>query len=141
MAFFGIEFALYISANPIKFTYRIEPRRQTMRTLHLFAAVVALIVTSAALGQDRYDRRAPNVAGTWYLSGEADKPCTIAQPGRDQRAVVTNERGESANGTVVRDRIRVPAWDDPAAGGLHGRILGSVILWSNGTYWTRSPIF
>jgi hypothetical protein len=98
------------------------------------------VKTQHRRGQER-NQRAASIDGTWYLSGDRNQPCDIEQRDRDQRTVFTNERGESANGTVGGGRIRVPGWDDASVGGLHGQIQGSVILWRNGTYWTRRPIF
>jgi hypothetical protein len=112
-----------------------------MRVLYLLSPLAALILTAAAVGQGRPSGPGPNIHGTWYLSGAADTPCRVDHRGQDQRALFTNERNESAQGTVFKNRVRVPAWDDPAAGGLSGVIRGDTILWSNGTYWTRWPIF
>jgi hypothetical protein len=115
-----------------------------MRTLHLFTVLIALVAGGMAAGQER-DGRDAKIEGTWYLSGDRNQPCYVERryddTRRDERLVFTNERGEAAYGTVEGRRVRVPAWDDPNAGGLHGQAEDNVILWRNGTYWTRRPIF
>ena len=103
---------------------------------------VALLAFSAprwATGQpDRpQPYRAPNVSGTWYMSGDPDRPCEIIQRRPDGRAVFVNEKGEQARGWVARDHVEIPAWAGPDGGPLRGKIQPNAIAWSNGTFWTR----
>ncbi len=79
---------------------------------------------------------APNLSGTWFLSGDPYLPCTVRM-GPDGRALFINEKGERARGWVRGDQIQVPDWGDPYRGGLNGRFRGNRILWSNGTFWSR----
>jgi hypothetical protein len=109
-------------------------------TLPVALAFVGIAVGQERIGQDRYERDA-NIVGTWYLSGDRNQPCYVEPRGRDERLVFTNERNEAAYGTVEGRRVRVPSWDDPNVGGLFGQVREDVILWNNGTYWTRRPIF
>lgn len=109
-----------------------------MRVLKLFSLCLVFLLADAAAAQPRRDPWRPSIYGTWYMSGDPYQPCRVER-GTGYQPIFVNERGEWAYGIVSGDRIRVPDWDDPAAGGLFGRIRGNMILWSNGTYWTRRP--
>ena len=73
---------------------------------------------------------AEDIGGTWYMSGNEDKPCRIQPRGRD-RAIFTNEHGDSVEGYVRGNLITVPKWN------LTARIEEGTIRWSNRSIWTR----
>ncbi len=88
----------------------------------------------------------PNITGTWYAQGSASKRCHIRQSGSD--VTLTNEIGTRATG-VFTDPSTLstswPNWPNPSHAGPRSTYFGhisadlTVIHWSNGTYWTRSP--
>lgn len=85
---------------------------------------------------EREVRRASHrLAGDWFVGGDAAKRCTIESSPRG--LVVTNELGEKSklNATGMGEVVAVD-W----AGGLRGRVRGELILWRNGTWWTRPAI-
>jgi hypothetical protein len=79
----------------------------------------------------------PDVSGTWYLNGDRNKPCRIAQYPPGRRAEFTNENGDSAWGTVHAGYVYIPDWSDGSSQGLEGRVRGDRIVWPNGTFWSR----
>jgi hypothetical protein len=73
-----------------------------------------------------------DLEGTWFMSGDEDRPCQIIPSRRGDRAMFINENGGRAEGFMRGNRIIVPRWDN-----LQGRFLGDTIRWSNNSVWTR----
>jgi hypothetical protein len=76
---------------------------------------------------------ANQLQGRWYLDGDPNKPTEIIIKGSQLEA--RNETGQASK--LETDRtgtIHAPDWQ-----GVHGRVRGSRIEWSNGTTWTRQP--
>ena len=71
--------------------------------------------------------------GVWYNSGDLTQPCYINLAPGGRMAVLTDERGGKVRGRVVGPgQIAVGVGE-----GLLGQVDGSVLYWSNGSYWTR----
>jgi hypothetical protein len=76
----------------------------------------------------------PTVAGTWYMNGNASKPCHIwSSPDGLQ---VRNEFGLTSR-LAYDPRGFVVALD--WLYGLRGDVRDGAILWHNDTWWSRVP--
>jgi hypothetical protein len=76
----------------------------------------------------------PTVAGTWYMDGNASKPCHIWSSPEGLR--VQNEFGLMSR--LVYDPsgfVIALDWLD----GLRGDLRDQTIVWRNGTSWSRIP--
>jgi hypothetical protein len=75
---------------------------------------------------------AQDLAGTWFMSGDADQPCYI-KPSRTapDRATFINENGDQTDGYIRGNRVIVPKWH------LSGRFDGDTIRWEDRSVWTR----
>jgi hypothetical protein len=115
--------------------------------LTLLAAGLAVAADSAPLPaqplpgprepDDRGDR-VPNLNGTWYLSGDPEKPCRIYQQPGSRRAEFVNEHGSRATGWIRGDRIRIPDWGQDREGQV-GTYRADRIIWEpDGNYWQRA---
>jgi hypothetical protein len=108
----------------------------------LTLASLLLLVVAAPAPSQRYNYgvypgRVPNLNGIWYMNDDGDLPCRIVQR-RPDRADFINEHGQRAVGFVYPDRVFIPAWNDgEGSDGLEGRIRGDMIIWPNGSYWSR----
>jgi hypothetical protein len=104
------------------------------------SSVWLLMFTAPAAPQPFYDgglRRVPIINGIWFMHGNEDLPCRIIQR-PDGRALFINEHGERAWGEIHRDRVFIPDWNDgEGSDGLEGRIRGDLIVWPNGSFWSR----
>ena len=72
------------------------------------------------------------LVGDWYAGGRADRLCHIAET-KDALFAVTDS---NSGGQIVFDKkgfLFVPAWR------CHGQVIADKILWSNGTWWSRTP--
>ncbi len=104
---------------------------------------LALLIFAAPASPQRFDdgvarNRVPDLNGVWYLSGDRSVPCSILQGWPANRVELVNEKGQTVWGSVSRDRIWVPQWQDSEGrNGLEGKFRGDIILWANGSYWTR----
>jgi hypothetical protein len=108
----------------------------TLPTLLLLTFVVPSNAQPWIGNQPRY--RIPNLNGIWYMNDDENLPCRIVQRRPDGRAEFINEHGQRAGGMIYRDRVFIPAWNDgEGSDGLEGRIRGDMIIWPNGTYWSR----
>ena len=106
------------------------------------SSVLLLVFVAPAIPQPRDDgglrNRVPNLNGTWYMHDDEDLPCRIIQRRADGRAEFINEHGQRALGSVSRDRVFIPDWNDgEGSDGLEGRIRGNMIIWPNGSFWSR----
>jgi hypothetical protein len=70
-----------------------------------------------------------DLAGTWYLNGDRDKPCEIFSTGRGLGA--RNERGNTTSLVYGRTLVEARDWR------LRGEVRQDRIHWENGTTWTR----
>ena len=104
----------------------------------LLLAVPAPARVMGAWDDDPGWNRLPNLNGTWYMNGDEFSPCRIIQRRQDGRAEFINENGDRARGIVQGDSVFIPEWNDGTRrSGLSGRIRGDMIIWPNGTYWSR----
>lgn len=80
-------------------------------------------------------RRPVDLRGTWYLGGDLSKPCHIDQRGASLS--LRNESGQTASGSLTGKHSLSTVWSGTT---ITGRLTdhNRRILWSNGTYWTRS---
>jgi hypothetical protein len=77
---------------------------------------------------------ARDLAGTWFMSGDEDQPCSIRpSPTDPNRATFINENGDQASGYIRGNRITVPKWN---LGATIDRD-GDAIRWDNRSVWTR----
>ena len=110
--------------------------------LPLTLSALLLLMFAAPATPQRFNYGAfpggiPNLNGAWYMNDDGDLPCRIIQI-RPDRADFINEHGQRARGIVTRNRVFIPAWNDgEGSDGLEGRIRGDLIIWPNGSYWSR----
>jgi hypothetical protein len=76
-----------------------------------------------------------DLQGRWYMGGDRSKPCYIDQSGTSLS--LRNEVGQTATGSFVSRRTISTVWAGTTITGKISRD-STQILWSNGTYWTRS---
>jgi hypothetical protein len=69
------------------------------------------------------------------MGGDRSKPCYIDQSGTSLS--LRNEVGQTATGSFVSRRTISTVWSGTTITGKISRD-STQILWSNGTYWTRS---
>jgi hypothetical protein len=115
-----------------------------MKTALSLAASSFLLLTFAApavpqrFNDPGFRNRIPNLNGIWYMHDDENLPCRIIQRRPDGRAEFINEHGQAAWGEISRDRVFIPDWNDgEGSDGLEGRIRGNMIIWPNGTFWSR----
>ena len=103
-----------------------------MRYLNIIKSLSSLIGLGFLLTSMPIWARNDAVIGTWYHD---NRPTSI-QPHRHNQYVFCNENGNCAQGQVNYFSIQVPGWN------VNGNIQnGQVIMWSNGTEWTRTPSY
>jgi len=106
-----------------------------LKKLSVFA--FCLFSASLSLAQP-----APTFSGTWYYEGQTQAPCNVSAAGPTLQ--FQNERGETAVGTIndvagpgaTAREVFMQGWGQIRALTL---ARGQVLLWENGTYWTRLP--
>jgi len=74
-----------------------------------------------------------SLVGTWYEAGRPDQPCFITAT-RDRLFTIDCNRNASrliraANGLLFAANAHI-----------HGELVGDKIVWSNGRWWSRSPV-
>jgi len=106
--------------------------------LRKFVTVTVLLLsTELTIGQGP-----SSFSGTWYYEGQTQAPCNVSAAGPILQ--FQNERGETALGTIndvsgpgaTAREVFMQGWGQIRALTL---ARGQVLLWENGTYWTRLP--
>jgi hypothetical protein len=73
------------------------------------------------------------LVGTWYARGKADRPCRIAATQNILYAI--NENLVTSRATYTTDgNILLSNWR------IYGEISGDKIFWSDGYWWSRTPV-
>lgn len=83
------------------------------------------------LRKKSFSEKEKSLIGEWYETGQADRPCYIARTQDRLFVIMYDGRG----GILMSDTsgIFIPRWND------HGDVIQDKILWSNGTWWSRTP--
>ena len=73
------------------------------------------------------------LVGNWYESGKIDHPCHIAAT--DDALYALNDSNNASGRAFLSPKgfLYAASWQ------VHGEIVKSKILWSNGTWWSRKP--
>jgi hypothetical protein len=74
------------------------------------------------------------LTGAWYASGDPDRKCEIRSEGN--RLAAKNELGDATRLHQEAGKIFADDWP----GSITGVQTGNAILWSNETYWTKTPL-
>jgi len=89
--------------------------------------MVSALVCSCAMEKPK------NLVGTWYMGGSAAKACVISSG--PQGVVAKNESGSTSKLSCESGtQCTAVDWD----GGVRGTVSKDHILWSNGTWWSRT---